>query len=55
MAIDNLYNRCLEGTQKIKHDFEENRTDKIAKDDKKAKLDKEKEKKKLQKDKKEEG
>jgi len=47
MAIDNLYNRCVEGTQKIKHDFEENKADKQNKDEKKPKVDKEKDKKKL--------
>jgi hypothetical protein len=37
MAIDNLFNRCQEGTQKIKHDFEEPKQENNKKEDKKAK------------------
>lgn len=40
MAIDNLYNRCLDGTQRIRHDFEDNRAEKGKADQKEKKGDK---------------
>ncbi|CAK68257.1 unnamed protein product (macronuclear) [Paramecium tetraurelia] len=51
MAIDNLFNRCQEGTQKIKHELEETKQENNKKEDKKVKKE---DSKKQQKDEKKE-